>query len=103
MRMRVSDDLRTPIEPLANPDVQTPDAWMSPGNRHKVFSILGRGCKGKAGRTPGTLTNAKRAGAVQSVENAANIAAGKTRPALGWGKIIAGPSLQFLDRCAETR
>src|SRR5271169_1587604 len=103
MRMRMSDDLRTPIEPLANPDVQTPGAWMSPGNRHKAFSILERGCKGKAGRAPGTLTNAKRAGAVQSVENGADIAAGKTRAALSWGKIIAEASLQFLDCGAEAR
>ena len=104
MRMRVSDDLRAAIEPLANPDVQTPArSRCRRAMAAKPVRLFGRRRKREAGRPPGTLTDAERAGAIQSVQNGGDITAGEARSALSRGKIIAEANLQFLDRGAEAR
>src|SRR5579872_671052 len=99
--MRMHDDLRTAIEPGANPDVQAPTARMLPGDPRQAVGFFGGRRKGKTGGSPRALTDAERAGAVEGVENGSDLATGEARAALCRGKIITEAYLQFFDRGAE--
>ena len=99
----MGDDLRSAIEPLANADVQTLAARMSPRDRRKTRGFVRARCKGEARRSPGALADAECAGAVENIENGGNVGAHETGAALGGGKIIAKADLQFLDGIAEVR
>jgi hypothetical protein len=83
------DDLRTTIEPAANPDVQTCTLRALAGNRREVIGFLSRRRKRKTGRSPGALADTVGARSLERRQHGGNCRTGKGRGALRRSEIAA--------------
>ena len=101
--MHVRDDFSPAIEPAANPDVQISTVGTLPSKRRQAVGFFRRRCKCKAGRSPGALPDAVRAGSIECRQHGGNCRTRKAPAALCEGEIAAKPHLQFLYGSAEAR
>src|SRR6266705_4012008 len=96
-------DFRAVIEPRAEEDVQTRAAFVATRHRGEPLRLQRRSRERKAGRTPGALPDAVRAGAIHAVETGGDGGAREPPSALERRIMVAEHRLQLLDRGAEGR